>query len=112
MGGFLDFMIGKIGNINKREGLEIYVFSEETKVGYLILNNFELSLEVHSDNLEILESIDNPIFNYNNSIFLSNSWKGESEFRIAIRFCETKSSKSFFAFGFRISICKVSISLI
>jgi len=110
VGGFLDFMIGKIGNINKKEGLEIYVFSEETKVGYIILNNFELSLEIHNENLKILESVDNPIFTYNNSIFLRNfnvleNYRGKGYGKFLFNYVIEESKK--YKVDYLFLICKI-----
>jgi GNAT superfamily N-acetyltransferase len=79
-GFFIKKMIGKIGNINKQEGLELYIFSNEEKIGSLLLFNFELSLEVHNTNYNILESVEHPILNNQNSIFLM-SFKIEEPYR-------------------------------
>lgn len=63
-------MIGNVGDINKIEGLEFYLFDENEKIGKIILNNFEDSLIIDSNNYDILEKKDNPIINQNNSVFL------------------------------------------
>ena len=50
-------MIGRVGNINSFEGLEIYLY-DKIKMGKLNLINFELSLEVHRKNLSLLSKMD------------------------------------------------------
>jgi ribosomal protein S18 acetylase RimI-like enzyme len=72
-------MIGKVGNINNIDGLQIYLF-DNTKIGELYLINFELSLDVHKKNYTLLQSIDDPFLNNNNSLFLY-SLKIEKDFR-------------------------------
>ena len=62
-------MIGRVGNINSFEGLEIYLY-DKIKMGKLNLINFELSLEVHRKNLSLLSNMDELLFNNNNSLFL------------------------------------------
>jgi ribosomal protein S18 acetylase RimI-like enzyme len=72
-------MIGRVGNINNIDGLQIYLF-DNAKIGEIYLINFELSLEVHKKNYTLLQSIDNPFLNNNNSLFLYGL-KIKEEFR-------------------------------
>lgn len=72
-------MIGRVGNINNIDGLQIYLF-DNAKIGEIYLINFELSLDVHKKNYTLLQSIENPFLNNNNSLFLY-SLKIEGDFR-------------------------------
>jgi ribosomal protein S18 acetylase RimI-like enzyme len=60
--------LGKSGNINTEKGLELYIFDTE-KLGYILLTNFDLSVDVNPNLNDIFEKCNSIQMNNTNSIY-------------------------------------------